>query len=224
MKIEGKMPSGPVVLAACDSTYFKKHAKALVYSANKIKKDIHIHVVNPHEMLFGAIDFKQKQNINITFSYNIIKNPTQVYYTYARFLIAKEILKHAKKVLIVDVDSIFKNDFEWPKTNYGYFPREHYWPELRVAAGCVYFQEEAINTLPKLEEKILSLPQQWYVDQIALSWYFNNIVKEWVTYFDNKFMDYDFKDDTILWTGKGLRKKSNTKYLKEKEKYGFYRT
>jgi len=62
MKIEGKMPSGPVVLAACDSTYFKEHAKALVYSANEIKKDIHIHVVNPHEMLFGAIDFKQKQN------------------------------------------------------------------------------------------------------------------------------------------------------------------
>ena len=144
-------------------------------------------------------------------------------YIFDADLIAKEILKHAKKVLIVDVDSIFKNDFDWPKTNYGYFPREHDWPfdwpELRVAAGCVYFQEEAINTLPKLEEKILSLPQQWYVDQIALSWYFNNIVKEWVTYFDNKFMDYDFKDDTILWTGKGLRKKENAKYIKAKEDY-----
>ena len=107
MIIEGKMPSGPVILAACDSQDFKEHAKALVYSANRIKKDIHIHVVNPHEALFGAIDFKEKQNINITFSYNKEKNTNRVYYSYLRFLIIKEILVHAKKVLIVDIDSIF---------------------------------------------------------------------------------------------------------------------
>ena len=219
IKIEGKMPSGPVILAACDSTYFKEHARALIYSANKIKKDIHIHVVNPHESLFQAIDFKEKQNINITFSYNIIKRPTRVYYSCIRFMVAKEILKHAKKVLIVDVDSIFKNDFDWPKTNYGYFPREHSKPELQVAAGCVYFQEEAINTLPQLENKITSLPQEWFVDQIALSWYFKNVVKDWVTYFDNGFMDWEFNEGSVLWTGKGARKKENAKYIKAKEDY-----
>ena len=83
------------------------------------------------------------------------------------YIIAKEILKHAKKVLIVDVDSIFKNDFDWPKTNYGYFPREHDWPfdwpELRVAAGCVYFQEEAINTLINDRNKESNKAFAWFI-------------------------------------------------------------
>ena len=219
MIIEGKMPSGPVILAACDSQYFKEHAKALVYSANRIKKDIHIHVVNPHEALFGAIDFKEKQNINITFSYNKEKNTNRVYYSYLRFLIIKEILVHAKKVLIVDIDSIFKNNFEWPQTNYGYFPRDHKLSEFQVAAGCVYFQEPARKTLHELENKILSLPQNWFVDQVALTWYFKNIVKEWITYFDNTFMDWEFNEGSVLWTGKGARKKENAKYIKAKRDY-----
>tara|TARA_R110002153_G_scaffold69173_1_gene183199 strand:- start:16178 stop:16867 length:690 start_codon:yes stop_codon:yes gene_type:complete len=213
IKIEGEMPIGPVVMAACDSIYFKDHATALINSANKIGKDIHIHVVNPTQTLRAP----QNLNINVTFSYHKAKQISRAYYACIRFIIAKEILKHSKKLLIVDVDSIFKNDFDWPKTNYGYFPREHKYRELQVAAGCVYFQEAAIETLPQLENKIASLPLEWYVDQKALEWYFRNVIKDSITYFDDKFMDWEFKDNTVLWTGKGKRKTRNVTYLNAKK-------
>ena len=215
IKIKGEMPTGPVIMAACDSVYFKEHATALIHSANKIGKDIHIHVVNPPLILRAP----RNLDINVTFSYNKAEQPSKVYYACIRFMIAREILKHSKKLLIVDVDSMFQNDFDWPKTNYGYFPREHHKPELQVAAGCVYFQEAAIKTLPQLENKIISLPQEWFVDQIALGWYFKTVIRDWTTYFDNKFMDWRFKDNTVLWTGKGSRKSNNVTYLKAKKEY-----
>ena len=168
---------------------------------------------------------QKKQNINYNRSWNLAENKKQKIGKNFRdnFLgqrddiIAKEILKHSKKLLIVDVDSIFKNDFDWPKTNYGYFPREHKYRELQVAAGCVYFQEAAIETLPQLENKIASLPLEWYVDQKALEWYFRNVIKDSITYFDDKFMDWEFKDNTVLWTGKGKRKTRNVPYLNAKK-------
>ena len=37
--------------------------------------------------------------------------------------------------------------------------------------------------------------------------------------FDSEFMDWEFKDGTTIWTGKGDRKFNNVRYVEMKKKF-----
>jgi hypothetical protein len=96
-----------------------------------------------------------------------------------------------------------------------------------VAAGLVLLNHvnEMDRThrefIDRVIEKIESYRLQWFVDQVAL----------WETYQDmlldtdnaDKFLkltdnelDWEFKPDTLIWTGKGDRKYNNVKYVTQK--------
>ena len=238
MKIDGSFPTGSVIFSACDDSYFREHGGALIHSADDIGKDIHFHVCNPSEQTKDLQDkiinnTKVKvsftsHNINvdsgplyekIPISYGVSRRKSHVYYACMRFFLARKILEAADKVLIVDTDSVFMNDFDWPKENYGFYPRLGSPPHRATAAGVVYFQKPALETLHLLEEKIYSLPWQWGVDQESLSYYFSNVVKEKSHIFDKTFLDWNFIEDTVLWTGKGDHKRLNKTYIETKNKF-----
>ena len=57
------LPEYPVVFAACDAEYYKKHAPAFISSCQSIGKDVHVHVHNHdeecielHKKLYDAVD------------------------------------------------------------------------------------------------------------------------------------------------------------------------
>jgi len=225
--MKGELPKGPCIYAACDSIFFEEHAPSLIYSANDIKKDVHIHVCNPTESVLSIQDkLRKTTDINVTFSYNeksIIEDghrkTAHTYYASLRFLYVHHIIRAAKKVLVTDVDCLFKNDFKWPEESYGYFPRRNRRINECVAAGVVYFTEESLKTIELLQNKIINSRQEWFADQIALGWYFNEVVTDKAKHFDEYFMDWDFKKNSVMWTGKGDRKYNNQIYVQAKKEF-----
>lgn len=241
----GEVPTSPVVMAACDSHYFIRFAPAFVASiAKNTELDIHIHVVNPTDEVFAlACYLNSRVDRRVTYTFNDLdltslgkdfklSNATnrpevRAYYASLRFLVAPFILKHAQKIIILDIDCMAMKNFNFPQ-NYsvGYFPRKSLegtsgWEQegTKVAAGCVYFSSEAMNVCNAVSETLGGLPLQWFNDQIALNHVFSQIPDELCWKYDWTFMDWEFRDDTIIWTGKGPRKYDNPKYVAKQNEY-----
>ena len=48
---------------------------------------------------------------------------------------------------------------------------------------------------------------------------FSRLDEKNITKFDGNFMDWEFVEDTVIWTGKGPRKYENQRYLKAKNDF-----
>jgi hypothetical protein len=234
MEIYGELPTGPVVFAACDSLYFEEHAPSFVYSANCVNKDVHIHICNPTERALAlASILNATTQVKCTFTFNDIDiaNPTEEtrsYYACLRFFVLPAILPHAKKVLTLDIDCLIMKPFEFPEQMIGYFPREPLpgtigWEAqgTRVAAGAVYTSMGAFDHVVEVVRQIKQSPMRWFVDQIALSTVFTKLPKEKVFHYDSSFMDWEFVQGSVIWTGKGPRKYENQTYISKKIEFNY---
>ena len=232
--IHGQLPDGPVIFAACDDKYFQEHAPALIASCDNVKKNLHLHIVNPSKesaKLADEMSPKIKTSkVTITYHFsdfsNIDESSTKAYYAAARFFLAPVIIEAAKEVMIVDVDCLIMNDFDFPSKPVGYFPREPLpgtigWENegTKVAAGAVYFNDEGLKYAKEVAQTLAELPLQWFSDQIALSRVLGGLPKDMVEYFDEQFMDWEFKEGTTIWTGKGPRKYDNETYVSKKKEF-----
>lgn len=230
MSLYGELPTSPVVYAACDSKYFIDHAQAFVYSANDVRKDVHIHIVNPtEEALSLAVLLNATTVVKTTFSFSDANlsqaTPEQVrtFYACSRFMYLPQIVQTAKKVLCLDIDCYIMQEFHFDnRAKAGYFPREPLpgtvgWEAAgtRVAAGVVYVADMGIAN--KIAKGIETVEMRWFADQIVLSNVFNEIGDNNIIKFDERFMDWEFKPGTTIWTGKGPRKYDNPKYLEKKK-------
>ncbi len=233
----GELPTSPVVFAACDSNYFIEHGPAFVYSADDAGHDVHIHVVNPTPEVFslaGVLNATTTVRFTTTFNDMDMFQPPfsgnddrmRTYYACLRFLVAPHILQHSKQMLILDIDGMIMNDFEYPKKSVGYFPREPLpgtqgWEQegTRVAAGAVFYDISALEIAKDVAKTMASMELKWFADQIALSRVLGNLSEDIVHHFDSQFMDWEFKEGTTIWTGKGPRKYDNPVYVKQKESY-----
>lgn len=228
--IYGELPTKPVVYAACDKVYFEEHAPSLIYSLNDIGKDIHIHICEPVPKTHTLESIiKNDIDVDITFTYNDIgATPIDVraYYSCLRFMMLPDLLRTAGKILTVDTDCVFMNNFEYPETPAGYFPRESLkgtvgWEAqgTKVAAGCVYLDNRALPVAQAIARRIEEGPMRWFIDQIALAEVFERVDNKDITKFDGNFMDWEFLDGTVIWTGKGPRKYENKTYIEAKDRF-----
>jgi hypothetical protein len=225
------------VFAACDSNYFLAHAEPFVYSLDAIGKNVHIHVVNPTPQvlaLAGLLYGTTKVDVGFTFEDVEFKDSTaeqrRTYYASVRFLAAPIFLPYFKKMLITDIDCVFNKPFDYPEEMLGYYPRESLpgtvgWEHeaTKLAAGAVYYDHRAQDTAERVVQIFSQLPFIWFVDQMALNEAFKHWPKEVVRHFDDTFMDWTFKEDSIMWTGKGDLKNSNDVYLAKKAEYKLLR-
>lgn len=230
----GELPKTEVVFAACDSEYFLQHGQAFIYSANDVGKNVHVHIVNPTDKALSlAVLLNATTKVDTTFSFNDVElngsaEETRTYYACVRFLVLPTIIQTAKKVLVLDIDGYIMSDFSIDRTSVaGYFPREPLagttgWEAegTRVAAGAVYVAELRIAEM--IADEIKKQPLRWFADQIALSRVFSrpelkDLAK--IAIFDSEFMDWEFKKNTKIWTGKGPRKYDNPKYLEKKREF-----
>jgi len=228
----GELPTSPVVFAASDSNYFMEHAPAFVYSADKADKDVHLHVVNPTSQvlaLAGVLNATTKRRVTYTFHDTEIptdKEQARTLYACIRFLILPQILRTAKKVMTLDIDCMVMQPFDYPEKPVGYFPREpigvNEWENegTKVAAGAVYLTEGALQVADAIHNAIKDVPLQWFADQIVLNKVFQQVPEDAVVKFDGQFMDWEFKEGTTIWTGKGARKHDNPTYVSKKSEIG----
>ena len=231
----GEVPTSPVVMAACDSKYFMKFAPAFIASIVKnTKLDIHLHVINPDEEVFALacyLNSRVDRRVTYTFQDSDLSKYSdeqkRALYASLRFLIAPYILQNAGEILILDIDCLAMQNFKYPQDySVGYFPRKPLegtqgWEQegTKVAAGCVYFDKKAMNVCNAVAETLGSLPLQWFNDQVALNHVFQQVPEELCWKYDWTFMDWEFRDNTIIWTGKGPRKYDNPKYVEAQNQY-----
>jgi hypothetical protein len=235
----GELPQHPVVFAACDDKYFEEHAPAFVYSADKVGKDVHIHVINPTEKTHSlATILNSTSTVKTTFSYHQSTDlgrdseETRTLYACVRFIVLPHIVRAAGKVLVLDIDCMLMNEFDYPETPTAYFPRtdntgaSNEWEQkgMSVAAGAVYFDDRAIPVVDGIYEGLQGAPLRWFVDQVVLSEVFKQVPEDIVTKFDSQFMDWEFKEGTTIWTGKGPRKYDNPVYVAKKQEMGDYKS
>ena len=231
--MNGEMPTSPVVFAACDSKYYMEHAPALVASCDKVGKDLHIHIVNPLPET-EALTKKMQDRVSIKYTVTteevnletLFPHEIRAFYASLRFLVAPTILQSARRMLIVDIDCMVMNDFDFPFKPLGYFPRESLpgtvgWEAegTKVAAGAVYYDADAYHIADQVKDMLKELPYQWFNDQIALSRVFSQVPEDMVHHFDNQFMDWEFIEGTTIWTGKGPRKYDNPTYVNMKKEF-----
>lgn len=231
----GEVPQGDVVFAACDANYFMKFAPAFVESVVKnTHYNVHIHVINPDQKVFALASYlTTRGKVTYTFQDTDVSpfgdEPKRALYASLRFFVAPFILSQVERLLILDIDCLVMEDFEFPKKPVGYFPREPLegtvgWEQegTKCAAGCVYFHKDALNVVNAICETLEGMPLRWFNDQIALNHVMSQVPEEHIHKFDGNFMDWEFKDGTTIWTGKGPRKYENVRYVEMQNKYNDY--
>ena len=236
MKLYGEVPSTPVIMAGCDSKYFMKFAPAFVESIRQNvtgNVGVHIHVINPtDEVMALATYLNSITHHPVTYTFQdqdlseYASEQIRALYASIRFLVAPHILQHAEKLLILDIDCMVMEDFEFPNKAVGYFPRDPLpgtvgWEAegTKCAAGCVYFHKNAMNVCSSIAETLGGLELKWFNDQIALNHWMSQVPEERVHKFDGNFMDWEFLKGTTIWTGKGPRKYDNKDYVNKQNYY-----
>lgn len=226
-KLYGELPLGSVIFAACDKQYFKEHATAFVTSSSEAGFDTHIHVINPDFYTFAQASVLNAITENlVTFTFEdrdvsaLNDEQLRAYYACLRFLVLPHLLQSADEVLTLDIDCMVMKPFDFPKTVSAYFPRhDEEDPRMKVAAGAVYFSKGGEPSAQRIVEAITQLEMKWFIDQIAVSYAFSRVADRHVTEFDKEFMDWEFKEGSCIWTGKGPRKHDNPIYVAKKKEF-----
>ena len=158
IKIKGEIPQNETIFAACDSLYFLKFSPGLVKSIQKnTSKYIHIHIINPNQEILKLSEALKKEvnffNKILSVSYeetklddplfNHSKEFKKVYYACARFFV-QEFFK-IDKCLIVDTDSIFLTDFDYPDEDIGFSYKGTKPIAKKIMAGAFYYRKNSID-------------------------------------------------------------------------------
>lgn len=216
-----------VALISCDSEYFLTHAPAYIQSARNISMRVHLHLINPNIAAKSLLDKFRADDISI--SYEEDSPGDRVYYACNRFIVASILLSQTlvEEMFITDIDALWMKNPISPVESVGLFTRDPLpgtigWEAegTKVAAGIVYVRnsQEARVYLDRVAEYIMyEKTPAWFLDQIALHASLRYL-KEYHR-FDSNFMDWEFREGTVMWTGKGDRKHTNQTYLAMKKKY-----
>lgn len=234
----GEIPTGDTVMFACDSVYWNAHGIPLAMSINHIqqhrnnarRKAVHAHVVNPTEQDMAKLALLPRMfNVNCSFTFtieyaqveNLTRDELRTYYACCRFIAANRLLHDDCRLLIVDTDCFFQNDFEFPEAAVGYFPRLSDNDQWKCAAGAVYVSPAGKPFLERLANLLYNGQLEWYLDQVCINQAMtetrNSLAN--VHEFGPEFMDWEFAADSIMWTGKGPRKFENLNYYERKMEF-----
>ncbi|MFT4178100.1 MAG: hypothetical protein QM612_01355 [Thermomonas sp.] len=226
-----------MVFAACDVAYLR-HAKALISSMDLVSPgyDFVLHIVNASEdELQGAVDFGDAltgTRLHVTGEAVTLDDPEamRTYYACARFVRLAELLERTETpFLVLDADGVFVAPIDLDFTDKadaqlclpirgledGNNPLH-----LRVAAGAVWVRplDSTRAFFSAVAHDLLGLfgkgEATWYADQEALARHLQsgtgNVVARNIK---QKYVDWDFAKDAVIWTGKGKRKDLDLGYM-----------
>jgi len=226
-----------VLYCSCDSIYFREHASILAASAQVNKTDLHINVVNAdrgaQDFLLAGVIERSMPYVTVSFSTaDLTGVDARTYFSCDRFITASAIMEHVERVMIIDADCLIMSPVNWSafeNADYSLFTRdplpgttgiEHI--GTKVAAGCVYAAgDKGRRFLETVSDTLRRSNLRWFIDQYVLwsvheKWQNADIIFKQVP---DEFIDWDFRKDTTIWTGKGPRKYENPQYLEAKAQY-----
>tara|TARA_Y100000310_G_C20363862_1_gene660250 strand:+ start:53 stop:766 length:714 start_codon:yes stop_codon:yes gene_type:complete len=205
----------------------------------KISYSIYIYLVN--------VNIKYEINKIKKLSQNIIirhldidltdNEKVKSYSANIRLNLINNLLNEGKDyILYLDVDSIIRKDIthlieKVKDNNYdlGLFTFKKK-KDIQIKSGIILARNtnKAKVFFLKVENSLNKFGlYKWTSDQKSLKQVYHQVLKN--TYSDEdkpkilkikpKYLDWNFKETSIIWTGKGFRKYENTKYLEDKNYY-----
>ena len=228
------------IFASCDEKYFVEHGVQFINSAINQGVLPWVDIINPDNNLV-LVSGKAVKPLNllrmlhdddkykITYTKSDITDRT--FYACNRFLKASEILQTADEVLITDIDCFLRKPIEWEyfqDCDYSLYLRDPLpgtvgWEKegTRVGAGAVYLRNTALIFITLVKNQIEHYGLQWFVDQVSL-WeihkhFQTNEVKLRFREMPFRYIDWEFTEEGIIWTGKGARK-TQQNYLEERDR------
>ena len=223
------MSNSRYVFASCDELYFKEHGKHFIESVLKNGDKPWVNICVPfYEWDRIASTYK---NTKFVLSRSICASDSdRIKFACSRFEVASDILNTVEELLITDIDCFQRKPVRWEdfeNCDYSLFLRESLpgtmgWEEIgtRVAAGAVYLRNTAKPFIDLVHKQIGVYGYNWFVDQVSLWEVHDHFVKNGginlkFIQMPGTYIDWEFQDDSVFWTGKGDRKRS-AKYLKER--------
>lgn len=210
----------------CDSVYFKEFAPALINSVEKLNETkLIVVVINPTE---ENKEFISNQSYKNTEFHTIADNRThKSFYASARFIFSEALLSNldVDGLFFIDTDCLVLKEMEFPSSDYALFLRDPLpgttgleKEGTNVAAGAVYIDKNGIDFARQVGQTLNTIKENiWFIDQVIL-WRTHNHFKEnsdlSFEQIDKKYIDWEFVDDSVIWTGKGQRKYSDEKFVK----------
>jgi tetratricopeptide (TPR) repeat protein len=250
--LEGSVPEvsadETVVFFAADSSFFWRHGLTLIGSVGRSAPNApcHVHVINPDSGIAHAIERTREilPNLRLSYSYehvNFVQCSDlhiRTYYASVRFVRLAEIFgRSPASYLCVDADSIVRGDITASQaggkvSHVGLHVRYHEHPQMAVLASASLFRPNAaaarfIDRVSELIKTSLeSCEAVWFLDQIVLG----HVVRELgadgvdIALLDLTYLDWFFRDESLVWTGKGKRKSDDSRYRGEVAKFRYLQT
>ena len=218
---------------ACDSSYFQTYTRGLMGSAHQHKNYLHVHVINPtNEDLHQMKDLRENEYLSFSYEYTV--KASRADFASNRFHSLPEFIDELGgkfgEVMVIDADGFFMSNamhnpwFPSMNAEVGLFFREPLpgttgmeYEATHVAAGAVYVNGRGLNFVRRVSQRLEEAnSSQWFIDQLVL-W---NTYKEFKTEYNFvnipfEFIDWEFSDNSYIWTGKGPRKDENKEYLEK---------
>jgi hypothetical protein len=230
-------PTEPYFLfAAADVRYFRVFGPALALSAAKLETPLHLHVVNPvtdEDVRLMSRIVGLTENGKVTVSYDFAPQPTselsrRVCFACLRHHKLPELLANpsTRGIFVIDIDSLVNrkidfSSFDRPLGLYVRDPFEHGAKNLLEmkglrCLGCFWVDGRAVEYALAVSAYISErMPGYWFLDQEALfECYLQRHDKlPLLDLSAGPYIDWEFREHTYLWTGKGKRKYLDATYV-----------
>ena len=242
-KLEGDVPDverdDRVIFFVADNAYFWDHARILLASIahQSPGAKCHVHVVNPDSNVEGAVDAVRTALPGLSYSHEQVDFGTRdeahirTYYASIRFVRLAEIFALAPATyLCIDSDCIVRGDVAVAPLeagDVGIRLRYSDVPHASVAAGALVLRPTAAaarfaGRIAELISSVLETGEAaWFLDQVVLSQTVRELNHGEVRFaqIDMTFVDWFFRDEALIWTGKGPRKFEDDRYVAEASYY-----
>lgn len=234
------------VFVCMDTSYCLRYLGSIAASLaeNSPETNLHVHIVNPHDEARARLKATERLlgpgRVSYSFETARLANFTpeqrKTYFASIRFVRLAELMEAAPGTyFVMDVDNIVRGDLSGCLTlargpDMLIRNRFSMRPHLAVAAcGIVLANSDASRAfMNRAAEYILDAFHTghvaWFLDQIALTLAMKASMEDPALQLDveqlpRTLLDWDFDEDSLVWTGKGKRRLRNKRYQAEYNRY-----
>jgi len=225
LELDRVKPHNQTLLTSADSNYFNTYGPALFQSAVDANTSIHFNVIQPDSaaanLVLKMANREKDNRVTFSFTYTdfLDKVDPKVYYCCDRFLLARDLLAMdpGLSVVTVDIDSLVINPFPILDIDLGLWLRPHEVKGMNLLAGMCYFSDLSLDFVYTAAIKMNQTNfKNWFDDQKALWETYQEYDFDGVEFRDfagSKYLDWEWKSDSNIWTGKGARKHTDPVYV-----------
>lgn len=235
-RLGGRFPApggSGIVLCACDDLYYRRFAMDFVLSAEATGQHqrVHLHLCAPSAQTFEHVERLQGRLEHAELSWTYEGTEFQrhrmdppIYYTSVRYLVMHHLLAECRvPILCVDIDGVIRRPldpaFEQIEaadlTIHFRLHRKAIWRRVLAAAIGVSPTPAALRFSERMAGSIEAVLRQrpvYHIDQTILfySYRIRRMIDREIRWqnLPISWVDYDFSDDSLIWTAKSERKQN----------------